>query len=59
VIGDIGGLKSVAELLGWECRKKISLRMDKRITSASCIIMPLSELLEFLQRSYSPKRSLR
>lgn len=49
VIGDVGGLKSIAELLGWVYRKKISLRVGKRVTSASCIVVSLNELLEFLQ----------
>jgi len=48
VIGDIGGLKSIAELLGWEYRERVSLRMGKRVTSVSCIAVPLDELLGFL-----------
>jgi len=49
VVGDIGGLKSLAELLGWEYRKKVSLRSGKRVTSVSCIAVRLNDLLEFLQ----------
>jgi len=48
VVTDIG-LKSLAELLGWEYRKKVSLRSGKRVTSVSCIAVRLNDLLEFLQ----------
>ena len=49
IIGDIGGLKSLAELLGWEYRRKVSLRMGKKVTSIAAAIVALNELIEFLQ----------
>ncbi len=49
VIGDIGGLKSIAELLGWEYRPRHSVRKGKTVTSYSVIRAPLEDFLDFLE----------
>ena len=51
LIGDIGGLKSVAELLGWEYDPKFSFRVGKKIKNISVMRINLNDFLEFL----SPK----
>ena len=49
VIGDIGGLKSIAELLGWEYKGKHAVRKGKTVTSYSVIRAPLEDFLDFLE----------
>lgn len=49
VIGDIGGLKSIAELLGWEYRPKHPVRKGKTVTSYTVIRAPLEDFLDFLE----------
>ena len=44
VTGDIGGLKSIAELLNWEYRK--SMKLEKRVIQA--IVVKLQEFIDFL-----------
>ena len=44
IVGDIGGLKSIAELLGWEYKRSLKLR--KRVVQA--IVIPLIEFVDFL-----------
>ena len=44
VIGDIGGLKSIADLLNWEYRK--SIKINKRVIQG--IVVKFNELMEFL-----------
>jgi hypothetical protein len=51
LIGDIGGLKSVAELLGWEYKSKQSFRIGKEVKNTNIIRIDLNDFLEFL----SPK----
>jgi hypothetical protein len=55
LIGDIGGLKSVAELLGWEYDRKFSYRVkekgEEKVKNNSVIKINLDDFLEFL----SPK----
>jgi hypothetical protein len=55
LIGDIGGLKSVAELLGWEYDPKFSYRVkekgEEKVKNNSVIKINLNDFLEFL----SPK----
>ena len=45
VIGDIGGLKSIAELLGWEYKRGEKIGKKSR----SAIIVKLGEFIEFLK----------
>ena len=47
IIGDIGGLKSIAELLGWEYAKH-SVRRGKKVENKAVAKVPLEDLLEFL-----------
>jgi len=49
VIGDIGGLKSIAELLGWEYKPRHSVRKGKTTTSHTVIKVPFEDLLDFLR----------
>ncbi|MCC6053900.1 MAG: hypothetical protein LM589_01070 [Thermosphaera sp.] len=49
VIGDIGSLKSIAELLGWEYKPRHPVRKGKTITSYIVIKVPLEDLLDFLR----------
>ena len=49
VIGDIGGLKSIAELLGWEYKKKHTFRRGKTTTSYNIVRVPLEDFLDFLR----------
>ena len=49
VMGDVGGLKSVAELLGWSYYPKRSFRIGKKVKSLACISVSIDELIEFLQ----------
>jgi hypothetical protein len=48
LIGDIGGLKSIAELLGWEYIPKYSIRIGKGVKSISIIRTTMEDLLDFL-----------
>jgi len=48
VIGDIGGLKSIAELLGWSYQKR-SFRDKEKVRNIAVISAPLERFLEFLQ----------
>jgi hypothetical protein len=48
VIGDVGGLKSIAELLGWEYIPKYSFREGGKIRSISVIRTTRQALIEFL-----------
>ncbi len=48
MIGNIGGLKSIAELLGWEYNK-VRVRESKRVTSYMVMRVSMKELLEFLE----------
>jgi hypothetical protein len=48
LIGDIGGLKSVAELLGWEYDESFSIRIGKKVTSYSVIKIDLEDFLKYL-----------
>ena len=48
LVGDIGGLKSVAELLGWEYRGQYSIRMGKSVKNLSVIIVDLEDFIRFL-----------
>jgi len=47
IVGDAGGLKTVAELLGWEY-KKVTLRMGKKVTSSMCVAVPFDDFISFL-----------
>jgi len=47
VMGDIGGLKSLAELLGWSYEKR-SIRLGKRVESNYFVIVELEDLVRFL-----------
>jgi hypothetical protein len=47
VVGDIGGLKSLAELLGWGYDQK-SIRLGKKVVNNYFIIVDLEELVRFL-----------
>ena len=47
VVGDIGGLKSLAELLGWGYDQK-SIRLGKKVVNNYFIIVDLEELVGFL-----------
>ena len=49
IIGDVGGLKSIAELFGWSYHPKKSFRIGKKVKSVACISVSLEELIEFLQ----------
>jgi hypothetical protein len=51
IIGDIGGLKSIAELLGWEYNPKCSFRIKGKVKNINIIRTNLNDFLEFL----SPK----
>jgi len=48
VVGDIGGLKSIAELLGWSYQKR-SFRDKEKVRNIAVISVPLERFLEFLQ----------
>jgi hypothetical protein len=48
VVGSLGGLKSIAELLNWEYIPRLSIRVAGRVTSRSVIRTTLRELLDFL-----------
>lgn len=48
IIGDIGGLKSVAELLGWEYDPSFSIRIGDKETSYSVIKIDLEDFLKYL-----------
>jgi len=48
VVGDIGGLKSIAELLGWEYYK-FSYRVNGKTKNRATIRVKFNELLEFLE----------
>jgi transposase-like protein len=50
IIGEIGGLKSLAELLGWVYDKK-SLRQGGEVMNNYFIIISLEDLIEFLSPS--------
>ena len=50
VVGDIGGLKSLAELLGWRYEPRRSIREGKRVTSRSVAVVSLEEFIEFLAK---------
>ena len=52
VIGDIGGLKSLAELLGWEYAK-YSAREGKNVKSIAVIKIYLDDLISFLWPQYT------
>lgn len=48
IIGDIGGLKSIAELLGWEYIPKYSIRVGKGVKNISIIRTTIEDLLDFI-----------
>jgi len=48
LIGDMGGLKSLAELLGWEYKPRYSFREGNKVRTASVILVPRDELTAFL-----------
>lgn len=49
IVGDIGGLKSIAELLGWEYRSKYSYRENGVPRNRSVMLASIRELIEFLK----------
>jgi len=49
VIGDVGGLKSVAEILGWNYKPRHSKREGEKVTSLSVIEVFLRDFIEFLK----------
>jgi len=48
LIGDMGGLKSLAELLRWEYKPRHSFREGNKVRTASAILMSRDELTAFL-----------
>ena len=48
VVGSLGGLKSIAELLNWEYIPKLSIRVAERTTSRAVIRTTLRRFLDFL-----------
>jgi len=48
VIGDIGGLKSLAELLGWEYIPKYSLKEKGKVRNMSVIRTTKEDFIDFL-----------
>ncbi len=48
LIGDIGGLKSLAELLGWEYDERYRIRIGDKVTSYSVIKIDLEDFLKYL-----------
>jgi len=48
IVGDIGGLKSLAELLGWSYEDSYSFRESGRVRSLCAILTPRNEFIEFL-----------
>jgi hypothetical protein len=51
VIGDIGGLKSLAELLGWEYNPKYTMKERKRVKGLVVIKVDLEDFINFLSPS--------
>jgi hypothetical protein len=51
VIGDIGGLKSLAELLGWEYNPKYTMRERKSVKGLVVIKVDLEDFINFLSPS--------
>ena len=51
VIGDIGGLKSLAELLGWEYDSKYTMREGKNVRGLVVIKVNLEDFIGFLSPS--------
>lgn len=48
VIGDIGGLKSIAELLKWGYKQRHSFRTSQKVKTMSVMYVPFAEFIEFL-----------
>jgi hypothetical protein len=48
VVSNVGSLKSIAELLGWEYIPKMSVREGKRTTSYILIRISLKDFIDFL-----------
>jgi len=48
VVGSLGGMKSIAELLNWEYIPKLSIRVAERTTSRAVIRTTLRRFLDFL-----------
>jgi hypothetical protein len=48
IVGDIGGMKSLAELLGWEYDPKFTMREGKRVKGSVAIKVTLGDFIEFL-----------
>jgi len=48
IIGDIGGLKSIAELLGWTYYPKRSFRIGKKVRNIACISVDIKEFISLL-----------
>jgi hypothetical protein len=51
VVGDIGGLKSLAELLGWEYNPKYTMREGKSVKGLVVIRVDLEDFINFLSPS--------
>jgi len=49
IIGDIGGIKSLAELLGWEYKAKHSMKIGGKVINRSVIMTSLENFLKFLK----------
>ncbi len=49
IIDDVGGLKSIAELFGWNYYPKKSFRINKKVKNMACISVSLEDLVKFLQ----------
>lgn len=49
LVGDIGGLKSIAELLGWEYIPKYSWRVGNKVVNKSVIRTSVDSFIEFLK----------
>jgi hypothetical protein len=48
VVSNVGSLKSIAELLGWEYQPRRAVREGSKVTSYSVIKVPLKDFIDFL-----------